>query len=766
MPQVVKMTSNADNKNATEEIRESLTIYGSSVISDKFPNYIDGLKAIQRRIIWFSKDYDSTKGMNKIIGDIGDFHTSGDSSIYEAIIRLSQDFKVGMPLMKVDGKNGEYYAPSKAAAPRYLKAMLAKFSFDIFIKGVNRKTIPMVPTKDFTALEPKYLIPRLPYALMIGNITPGFGFKSVVPMINFNDICDMVMKYADSRQKGEIGSPSPQEYAKYLLPSFPIRNTVINKEEILEHYQQGDFEVPIKLEGVCELSGNNIIFRTVPYINDFGNCTSTFVRMHEAKEKGYKDYKWLSDDIIATHNYSSDITEFHVAIRNNRNPFDVLEEIRSLLRFNDTLAPIYSYTRDDKVDRIDPLRLLVMWYNERYLSIVGGLKYDQAALISEERRINAMLIICDNVRKVIDLITSSDNKQHAINRLFHEFRSRHLSWKQAEIIVNQPLHVLTKISKPDLEAQREQNRLSQEENMAMFGKVHEIIRRDAEELKKEYGSKTPRLTRYNTDYKGYVKYGDYGIIHFCNEKEMYALLNTKGWGSTKKTIHMYDPKYPNKYIIKNGRQVPMIPYHEMSCTDVICYPNERQDITLVVHESEGKVSVVERPLDQKKPGITICPISKHFYAIHKNGSVTEEDYTNFTVRKSLAAGAKSDVIYGLPSKSTDMVAFHMNSAEPNILRIDRILTPNSLGKLHIVPAGKRYLLGFFSIKQKEILLNIPEECRKNVVINHLLITEISKVFEDGDDHHILDVNKTSALSKKLKRTEVKSLFTLDFRSNP
>ena len=95
MPQVVKMTSNADNKNATEEIRESLTIYGSSVISDKFPNYIDGLKAIQRRIIWFSKDYDSTKGMNKIIGDIGDFHTSGDSSIYEAIIRLSQEFKVG-----------------------------------------------------------------------------------------------------------------------------------------------------------------------------------------------------------------------------------------------------------------------------------------------------------------------------------------------------------------------------------------------------------------------------------------------------------------------------------------------------------------------------------------------------------------------------------------------------------------------------------------------------------------------------------------------
>lgn len=755
---------NLDAKNATEEIRESLTIYGSSVISDKFPNYVDGLKAIQRRIVWFSKDYDSTKGMNKIIGDIGDFHVAGDSSIYEAIIRLSQEFKVGMPLMKVDGKNGEYYAPTKAAAPRYLKAMLDRFSFDIFIKGVNRKTIPMVPTKDFTAMEPKYLIPRLPYALMMGNITPGFGFKSQIPMINFNDLCDMVMKYADYRQKGGLKEPNPAEYAKFLLPSFPIRNVVINKEEILENYQNGNFEVPIKLEGICEVSGNNLIFRTVPYINDFGNCTSTFVKMHEAKEKDYKKYKWLNDDIIATHNYSSDVTEFQVAIRNNRNPFEVLEKIRSLLRFNDTLAPIYNFTRNDKVDKIDPLRLLTMWYNERYLSIVGGLKYDQAAMISEERRIDAMLIICDNVQRVIDLIRQADNKNHAIELLFHEFRDRHLSWKQAEIIIQQPLATLAKASKPELESQKEQNKISQEQNQKMFSKVHEIIKHDAEELKKAYGSKTPRLTKYNTDYKGYVKYGDYGIIHFFDEKEMYALLNTKGWGSTKKTVHIYNPKYPNRYIIKNGRQIPMTPYHEISCTDVICYPNERQDITLVIHEDEGKVSVVERPLDQKKPNITICPISKHFYAVHKNGTITEEDYTNFTVRKSLAAGAKSDVIYGLPSKSSDLVAFHMNSSEPNILRIDRILSPKGLGRLRIVPAGKRYLLGFFSIKQKEILLNIPDECRKNVIIDHLLITDIAKIFEDGDDHHILDVNKTSALAKKLKRnSEVKSLFTLDFR---
>ena len=748
---------------ATEVIKKDYTVYGSSVITDKFPNYIDGLKAIQRRIIWMTRTLDGAQKLKTVIATTGSIHPT-DSSIYDAIIRMSQQFKVGIPLVTVIGKNGEYYAPSEAAAERYLSAYLSKFSHDVFFKNIEIQTIPMMPTYDYSAKEPKYLIPRLPTALMLGNITPGFGFKSNIPMINFNDICDMVIKYADYRQKGNMKPPSPKEYAKFLLPSFPIRNNVINRDEILANYQAGNFDVYIKLEGACELSGNSIIFRTIPYMNDFGKCTSDFTRLVDSKDKKAKDYKWLSDCISATHNYSSDITEYQVVIKQNKNPFEVLDKIRSLIGFSGTFAPVYNFSKDGKVDCLDPIRLFTMWYEERYHSVVNSLKYKQADLIALERKIQAFLIVCDYTDKVTKLLREATSKQHGIELLFNEFRSRHLSWKQATIIADQPLYSIGKFRRKELETQLEQVKLDQQQNLSMFAKIHEIIRNDAEELKREYGSKSPKLTKYDTEYKGYVKYGDFGIIHFFDYNEMYTLLNAKGWGSTKKYIHIYDSKYPNKYVIKNGRQEPMIPTHEVCCSDVICYPNERQDLTLVIHEKEGKACVLEKPIDGKQPGLTICPISKNFYAIHRNGKITEELYTNFALRKTISSGSKTDVIYALPSKCSDMVAFHMNSAEPNVLRIDRILTTDHLGELRLVPSGTRHLLGFFSIDKKEVFLNIPDEYRKNVVIDHLVIYDIAKLFRDGKDHHILDVNKSSALSKKLKRhTEVRSLFILDFR---
>lgn len=750
---------------ATDVIKKDYTVYGSSVIIDKFPNYIDGLKAIQRRIIWMTRTLDGVQKLKSVIASTGSIHPT-DSSIYDAIIRMSQSFKVGIPLVDVVGKNGEYYAPSEAAQERYLSAKLSKYSYDLFFKNTEMQTIPMMPTYDYSGREPKYLIPRIPTSLLLGNITPGFGFKSCIPMINFNDVCDMVIKYAESCQKGNINPPTAKEYAKYLLPSFPIKNVVINRDEILSSYQAGNFDVYIKLEGSCELSGNSIIFRTVPYMNDFGKCTTKFTELVDSKDKKSKDFKWLSECISATHNYSSDITEYQVVIKQNKNPFEVLDKIRSLIGFSGTFAPVYNFSKNDKVDCIDPLRLFTMWYEERYHAVVNSLKYRQSELIALERKIRAFLVVCDYTDKVMTLLRKATSKENAIEILHDEFKFKHLSWKQATIISEQPLYSIGKFRRKELETQLEQVKLDQTQNISMFAKIHEIIRNDAEELKREYGAKAPKCTRYDNEYKGYVKYGDYGIIHFFDYNEMYSLLNAKGWGSTKKTIHIYDPRYPNRYVIRNGKQEPMVATHEICCTDVICYPNERQDLSLVIHEKEGKVCVLEKPIDEKQPGLTICPISRNFYAIHRTGKITEETYTNFSVRKTVSIGSKSDVIYGLPSKCSDMVAFHMNASEPNVLRIDRILTPNHLGDLKLVLGRKRFLLGFFSIYKKEIFLNIPDECRKNIIIDHLVIYDIAKLFKDGKEHHILDVNKSSALSKKLTRhPEVRSLFVLDLRED-
>lgn len=747
-------------KAGTDEIREDLVVYGSSVIRDKFPHYVDGLKAIQRRIIWFSRDYDSTKGLNKVIGDIGDFHTGGDSSIYEAIIRLSQPFKVGHPLMRVDGKNGEYYDPSAAAAPRYLKAMLSEFSRDVFFKGVEDKTLPMIPTKDFSAMEPRYLIPRLPTALLLGNTTVGFGFKSLTPMIDFDSVCDIVMKYAEYKASGHLNSPDPRDYAKLLLPSFPIRNLILNKEEIIASYMQGNFTVPIKLEGVCELAGNNLTLRSIPYGNDFGKTTAEF----RERLKSDKDVKWLWNYITTASQYSSDEAEFAMPLKQGRNPFMVLDSVRSMLKFNDTLTPIYNFMYDGKAIQLSPLEILTRWYDERFLSVVGSLKYKQAKLIERERTIRALLIVSEDSTKVKNIIENSETENDAVDNLFNAFADRKLSWRQAEIISKLQLRALAKANKQQLLSDLEQNKIDQQNTVDSFGKVHQTIFNDAQNLKKKYGAKQYPTT-YASDFKGYVQYGDMGISHFTNEQEMLELLNSRGWGSTKKYIHIYDNKCPNKFVVKGNRVVPMVPSKQICCSKVICYPNVRQEYSLVVN-NKGSVSVVEGAVTKDVEGFEICPISKNFYAIHKNGSVTLNNVDEFTIRKSISTGRISDIIYGISSSIKDVLVFHMNTNEPNVVRIDRILCdPNKLGELVFVPGGKTYILGVYPINAaKEIYLNIPDDCRKNVVVDFLIVREVANVFSDNSLHQRIDINKTSALSKKLKRNNVvRSLFTLDFR---
>ena len=746
-------------KAGTDEIRDDLVVYGSSVIQDKFPHYVDGLKAIQRRIIWFSKDYDTTKGLNKVIGDIGDFHTGGDSSIYDAIIRLSQPFKVGNPMMRVDGKNGEYYDPSAAAAPRYLKAMLSEFSRDVFFKGVEGKTLPMVPTKDFSAMEPRYLIPRLPTALIFGNTTVGFGFKSLTPMVDIDSVCDIVMKYADYRATCHFNSPDPKEYAKLLLPSFPIRNLIINKDEILANYNAGNYNVPIQLEGVCELVGNNLTFRSIPYGNDFGKATADF----RERLKSDKSVKWLWNYIVTASQYSSDEAEFAIPLKMGRNPFEVLDKIRPMLKFNDSINPIYNFMYDGKAIQLTPLEILTKWYEERFLSVVGSLKYKQAKLIDDERCIRAKLLVCDDADKVKKIIESSDTEEEAVDNLFNAFADKNISWKQADIISKLQLRALAKANKQQLLSNLEQNKIDQQNTVDAFSKVHQTIYNDAQNLKKKYGSKQ-QPTIYATDFKGYVQYGDMGITHFSNEQEMLELLSARGWGSTKKSLHFYDSRYPNRFIVKAGRISPMIPYKQIWCDKVVCYPNNRQDYSLVITD-KGTVSVIEGLVFKDVANFDIWPISKNFYAIHKNGIITTDSISNYTVRKSISSGKISDVIYGIPSNTKDVLVFHMNSADPNVVRIDRVLTsPDKLGKLITVPGGKTNILGIYPVSNaKEIILNIPDDCRKNVVIDTLILSNVGVIFANNEEHQKIDVNKTSALSKKLKRNKVaRTLFTLDF----
>ena len=750
------------NKNSTQELIEDSITYGSSVIADKFPNIIDGLKAIQRRIVWFCRKLERPAGLTKLLGVVGEAHTGGESSIEDATIRMSQDFKVGNPLVRIDGKNGEHYDPGSAAGSRYLKAINSDFATDVFLKGVNSRTLPMTATKDFLTVEPVHLIPRLPTALILGNTTIGYGFKSKVPMIQFEDVCDMVIHYATMRRTNRLYIPHPKEYVKYMIPSFPVRNLIKNREALEEAYANEDYTVPIEMDGCVEITGNDITLKAVPYEFDFGVVTSNFRNILATKsgsDKNRSKAKYYLSYIATANQLSADEAEYLFPVKSGRNPFEAWEAIKTELCFSSSFHPIYNYSIDGKAITVNPLKLLEVWYSNRRASIIGDLNYKRSELLHEELKLRAILLVCDEVDKVIQTIRSSSTTEEATEKLYRAFRDKKITYKQAEIIVGQPLATLARANKTAILNKLEQNKLNQSNNLKQLDRIDDMIIDDVSYLKKKY--KTSRITRYSDEFKGYVQYGNLGIINFFDERDMLNLLKTK-W-SCRKFIHFYDSKDPRRYIVKNNRMEPMInPSREIWCQDVLCYPNTKEELTLCINKTDKSTSIVEKSVEGIFKDWVICPITRTFYAIHRNGAITEETVSNFTVRKNVSKGARTDLVYALPNKVENVIVFHMVASAPNIVRVDRILKKDSLGKLIMTPGNNWHVLAICPMNKKDIYLNIPDDCTKNISIQHLKICNIGKLFNDNDDHHLIDVNKASALGKKLKRhDQVRTLFTLE-----
>lgn len=744
--------SKTQERDATDEISIKLLEYGEDVLYTKFPNCVDGLKSSTRRIIWASQKYRDAQGFGKMVGDVADQHVGGESSIVDAVIRLSQSFQVGHPLISVEGKNGEYYDPKAFAAPRYLKAAISKFAYDIFFEGINERTIPKIDTKDFMGKEPRYLIPKLPTALLLGNLTVGFGYKSSTPMLDIEDVCDLVMKFSKYQQSGGLFLPDSKDIAANLVPRFPVRNLIKNRKDVIREYSKGNYTYPVSIEGWMELSGDTITLRAVPYGADFGKVTNTLRdRLRNAKSELYQ---WID----TANNLSADEAEFSIRIKRGNNPFEVVDRLRGILKFNGSIHPIFYYLNgNNNIAELPPPVLTDRWYKERSLSIAGELKYRQTSLILRKYEINAMLIVVDRIDEVVDIIRQSE-LEDVVPNLHAKFLD--LTLNQAKIIANQKLTVLAKTSRKQLESELEQVEAELKEVADDFGRINEIIYNDAQLLKKKY--KSTSLTRFSEDFIGYVQFGRLGIINFFDYDDMRQILNTKGWPvQAKRSIHLYDKRTPRKFIVKSGYMKELDELSkEITCEQILCYPeNDRDELTLVINPDKT-TCIVEAGVTDLGGDRTLCPISKSFYAVHRNGSVTAEVYTDYSIRKTACKGAKTDLVYGLSGKLTDVIVVHMNSKDPNTLRIDHILQPGKLGNLKLVPAGKTHILCVVPFNTKEIFLNIPEDCRKGTTMEHLIVTDLKNIFKEPGDNKSLNLLRNNDGYKFKRDSETRSLYFL------
>ena len=240
----------------SEEMQKSFIDYAMSVIIARaLPDVRDGLKPVQRRTLYDMHElgirYDRPyRKSARIVGDtMGKYHPHGDSSIYEALVVMSQDFKKGMPLIDGHGNFGNIEGDG-AAAMRYTEARLQKVTQEAFLADLDKDVVDFVPNFDETEKEPSVLPVKIPNLLVNGSEGIAVGMATSIPPHNLGEVIDAVKAYM---LNNEI---TTKELMRYLKgPDFPTGGIVINKDELEEIYETGTGK--IKLRGKVEFQNGN-----------------------------------------------------------------------------------------------------------------------------------------------------------------------------------------------------------------------------------------------------------------------------------------------------------------------------------------------------------------------------------------------------------------------------------------------------------------------------------------------------------------------------
>ena len=234
----------------SEEMQKSYLDYSMSVITSRaIPDARDGLKPVQRRVLYdmseLHLDHDKPHRKSaRIVGDtMGKYHPHGDSSIYETLVVLSQDFKKGMALVDGHGNFGSIEGDG-AAAMRYTEARLKKFAEEVYLKDLD-KTVDFVANYDETEKEPEVLPVRVPNLLVNGAEGIAVGMSTSIPTHNLGEVIDAVKAYIDNRLL------TVEELMEYMPgPDFPTGGIIANKSDLLQIYETGSGK--IKLRGKIE----------------------------------------------------------------------------------------------------------------------------------------------------------------------------------------------------------------------------------------------------------------------------------------------------------------------------------------------------------------------------------------------------------------------------------------------------------------------------------------------------------------------------------
>ena len=471
-----------EKNNIVEEVRKSFLEYSMSVIvSRALPDLRDGLKPVHRRILYdmlqngLTPDKQHRKSAT-IVGDVmGKYHPHGDSSIYEAMVRMAQDFNYRYMLVDGHGNFGNIEGDG-AAAYRYTEAKLAKVSMEL-LRDINKNTVNFNPNYDETTKEPEVLPARFPNILVNGTMGIAGGMANNIPPHNLGEVIDGCIAYIDNP---EIDTMGLMEHIKG--PDFPTGAIILGNSGIKKAYETGRGSITIRSRAQIEEKNGReyIVIDEVPYgVNTLELKNKVAELVHNKVLDGITDYHVdLKDGVKIT-----------ITLRKDANAQVILNKLYKHTSFQTTYGIIFLML-DNGVPKTLGLKDIISKYIDHQKEVI--IRRTQFDLDKAEKRVHileGLKIALDHIDEVIKVIRGAESDEAAKEALMSKFG---LSEVQAEAILEMKLRRLTGLEREKVEAElRELLALIDELRsiLASEEKVLNIIKEELQEIKDKYGDK-------------------------------------------------------------------------------------------------------------------------------------------------------------------------------------------------------------------------------------------------------------------------------------
>ncbi len=464
--------------NIVEEVSKSFTDYAASVITARaIPDLRDGLKPVHRRILYgmWEEGHTSDKihvKSARIVGDVmGKYHPHGDSSIYEAMVRMAQDFSYRCPLVDGHGNFGNMDGDG-AAAMRYTESRLSKISNEM-LRDIQKDTVNMIPNFDETEKEPEVLPSRFPNILVNGTTGIAVGMATNIPPHNLGEVIDGCVAYIDNP---EIDTMGLMEYIKG--PDFPTGATILGNSGIKKAYETGRGIITVRAKAEIEEHNNKyqIVVSEVPYgVNTLDLKNKVAELVHNKVLEGISDYH-------------SDLKngKITITLKRDANPQVVLNNLYKHTDFQTTYGIILLMI-DNKVPKTLGLKDIIAKYiTFQKEVIVRRTQYDLKKAEERAHILEGLAIAIDNIDEVVKIIRNSDDEETARQTLMSRFS---LDEIQSNAILSMQLRRLTHMSKDAIEAELNDLRIKIaefKEILASEEKVAQIVKNELLEIKEKY----------------------------------------------------------------------------------------------------------------------------------------------------------------------------------------------------------------------------------------------------------------------------------------